>query len=385
MVLHEGRQIYCGPTAAAKSYFVDMGFIAPPRSPTPEFLTSVTRPIGLRPDTREGFKWAPKTSQEFSDAWKSSAEHKMLLGDIESYNALHPIGDKSNIKTMRTELKGAEKKKSAYILPIYNQIGLLVKRGFLRLRHNLATPISTIMGNLVTSLILGSMFYNLSGETDSFFGRGVLLFFTSLVNTTLAAFESVALWDDRPIIEKHSRYGFYHPFTEAAASWVCDLPTKVVLTFVFNFPLYFLSNLRRTPAAFFTYYLFGFMCLLNGSVIYRCMGAMSRTLAGSQPPGAILVMLLTIYSGFVVPFRDMRPWLQWFSYINPVYYAFEAMAINEFSGRDFPCTDYLPAGGPDISDAFICNAPGAVEGRRSVSGDEYIRAEFGFEPGNMWR
>lgn len=59
------------------------------------------------------------------------------------------------------------------------------------------------------------------------------------------------------------------------------------------------------------------------------MGAMSRTLAGSQPPGAVLVMLLTIYSGFVVPFREMRPWLQWFSYINPVYYAFEAMIVNE--------------------------------------------------------
>lgn len=45
------------------------------------------------------------------------------------------------------------------------------------------------MGNLVTSIILGSMFYNMPDDTSSFFGRTVLLFFTSLVNTTLAAFE----------------------------------------------------------------------------------------------------------------------------------------------------------------------------------------------------
>lgn len=141
--------------------------------------------------------------------------------------------------------------------------------------------------------------------------------------------QSVALWDDRPVIEKHARYGFYHGFTEAVASMFCDFPNKLALTFVFNFPIYFLSNLRRTPAAFFTFYLFGLMSLLNGSVIYRSMGAVSRTLAGSQPPGAVFVMLLTVYSGFVVPFRDMRPWLKWFSYINPVYYAFEAMVINE--------------------------------------------------------
>lgn len=45
------------------------------------------------------------------------------------------------------------------------------------------------MGNMVTSIILGSMFYNMPQSTSSFFGRTVLLFFTSLVNTTLAAFE----------------------------------------------------------------------------------------------------------------------------------------------------------------------------------------------------
>ena len=88
-------------------------------------------------------------------------------------------------------------------------------------------------------------------------------------------------------------------------SFVCVLSNKIVLTLVLNFPLYFLSNLHRTPGAFFTYYLFGFMSLLNGSVIYRFMGAMPRALADSQPPGAVLALLFTIYSGFAVPFWDM--------------------------------------------------------------------------------
>lgn len=70
-----------------------------------------------------------------------------------------------------------------------SQISLCMHRGFLRLRNNLTVPISTIVGNFVTSLILGSMFYNMPEDTQSFFGRGTLLFFTSLVNTTLAAFE----------------------------------------------------------------------------------------------------------------------------------------------------------------------------------------------------
>lgn len=66
------------------------------------------------------------------------------------------------------------------------------------------------------------------------------------------------------------------------------------------------------------------------------MGAVSRSLAASQPPGAVFVALLTLYSGFAIPFRDMRPWLKWLSYINPVYYVFEAMVINEVFQLDGP-------------------------------------------------
>ncbi|KAI1390594.1 ABC transporter [Hypoxylon trugodes] len=385
-VLYEGRQIYFGSTRDAKKYFTDLGYVVPPRSTTPEFLTSVTRPVRLRPATKDDIGWLPRGAADFAQRWKTSPEYAALTREIDTYDREYPLGNETDLRQMRRELKGFEKKRSPYALPIPKQIGLCVDRGFLRLRHNLVAPISTIIGNFVVSLILGSMFYDQDETSNSFFGRGVLLFFTSLVNTTLAAFESVALWDDRPIIEKHVQYGFYHAFTEAVASFVCDLPNKLILTFVFNFPLYFLSNLHRTPGAFFTYYLFGLMSLLNGSVIYRSMGAMSRTLAGSQPPGAVLVALLTIYSGFVVPFREMRPWLQWFSYINPVYYAFEAMVINEFSGRRFECAsgsiipqqygDGLP---------FICNAVGARPNETFVTGDNYIDAQFGFKRHYLWR
>lgn len=68
-------------------------------------------------------------------------------------------------------------------------------RGAQRLRNDLETPLSAIFGNLILSLILGSMFYNMSEDTDSFFGRGALLFFTILLNTFLGAFEVCNLFE----------------------------------------------------------------------------------------------------------------------------------------------------------------------------------------------
>ena len=115
------------------------------------------------------------------------------------------------------------------------------------------------------------------------------------------------------------------------------------------------------------------------------MGAMSRTLEGSQPPGAVFSLLLMLYSGFVVPFGDMRPWLQWFSYINPVYYGFQSLVINEFSGRSFPCAQYVPDYVDSPIEQKACTAVGSSVGSNSTFGDAYMLETWGYLPHYLWR
>lgn len=88
---------------------------------------------------------------------------------------------------------------------------------------------------------------------------------------------------------------------------LCDLPNKILTSIFFNLVLYFMTNLRRTPGAFFTFYLFSFVCLLTMSMFFRLIGAFSRSLAQAMAPAAILILALVIYTGFVVPIRDMHP------------------------------------------------------------------------------
>lgn len=228
-----------------------------------------------------------------------------------------------------------------FILPLESQVSLCIRRGFQRAENALAPPISSIAGNAIVSIILGSIFYDLPEDTSSFISRGVLIFFAVLINTFLGALEGVQLWAHHPIVEKHHRYAFYRPSAEAIASLICDLPNKLLLTTFFNVPVYFLANMRRTPAAFFTFYLFAFSSLLIGPMLFRTIGAMSRTLASSIAPGADFILLLVIYTGFVLPIPSMHPWLRWFRCIDPMGYAFESLMINEFSGRDFACRTFI--------------------------------------------
>lgn len=95
--------------------------------------------------------------------------------------------------------------------------------------------------------------------------------------------------------------------SEAIASMVCDLPNKLLISVFFNLVLYFMTNLRREPGAFFVFYLFSFMCTLTMSMFFRLIGSLSRTLAQAMAPAAIVILALVIYTGFVVPIRDMHP------------------------------------------------------------------------------
>jgi len=74
------------------------------------------------------------------------------------------------------------------------QIKLCIERGFQRLKGDMTTFFSTIFGNVTTSLILGSVFYNLKQDTSTFYSRGALLFFAILMNAFRSPLEVCILF-----------------------------------------------------------------------------------------------------------------------------------------------------------------------------------------------
>lgn len=385
-LLYEGRQIYFGSIHSAKAYFTKLGFICPERAATADFLCALTNPVERK--VRDGFESkVPRCSEDFALVWANSPERGKIVQEITQYEKAFPMSREIR-HMLHDTCNSYPRRLSPYKISYIEQIKLCVVRSFQRLQNDLPPPISSIAGNAIVSIILGSLFYNMPDDTSSFFGRGVLLFFTILTNTFLAAFEGVQLWDQRPIVEKHFQYALYRPSAEAIASMVCDLPNKLLLTAFFNVPFYFLANMRRSPAAFFTFYLFAFASLLTGSMLYRTIGAMSRTLTGSIAPGADFILMLVIYTGFVLPIPNMHPWFRWFGYVNPVGYAFESLMINEFSGRQFSCSNYVPHGPGYLkvnSHQKMCAAIGAEPAAFLVDGTKYLVSTFQYYPEHLWR
>jgi ABC-type multidrug transport system permease subunit len=263
-------------------------------------------------------------------------------------------------------------------------------RGFQRLKGDASLTLSQLIGNFIMALIIGSVFFNLQDTTDSFYSRGALLFFAVLLNAFSSALEILTLYAQRPIVEKQARYAMYHPFAEAIASMLCDMPYKLLNAVTFNVTLYFMTNLRRTPGAFFTFLLFSIFTMLTMSMIFRTIAATSRTLSQALVPAAILILGLVIYTGFTIPPRNMLGWSRWMNYIDPIGYGFESLMVNEFHSRWFDCLDssMIPAG-PGYNDvpanSKICSAKGARAGSNRVFGNDYLADSFQYSNSHKWR
>lgn len=86
-------------------------------------------------------------------------------------------------------------------------------------------------------------------------------------------------------------------------------------------------------------------------MIFRTIASASRTLSQALAPAAVLIreygeagnssaarskadlllpctVALVIYTGFVIPTRNMLGWSRWMNYLDPIAYGFEALMVS---------------------------------------------------------
>ncbi|THY01481.1 putative ABC multidrug transporter, partial [Aureobasidium pullulans] len=139
------------------------------------------------------------------------------------------------------------------------------------------------------------------------------------------------------------------------------------------------------PSQFFIFFLLTLLVRFTMSAMFRSLAAVTQTVSQALAMAGVLVLAIVIYTGYTIPRSYMHPWFKWLTWINPLSYAFEALMVNEFHGRNFTCASFIPTD-PDFSTtAFICSAVGAVTGQQTVSGDAYVQTSFGYRYTHLWR
>ncbi|KAM0324525.1 hypothetical protein ACHAQA_007910 [Verticillium albo-atrum] len=390
IVLYEGRQIFFGKANEARAYFEALGFICPDQQTTADFLTSMTSHSErvIRPGWEAK---TPRSPDEFATLWKASQHRARLMADIDTYLEQHPFDGHHHqafAESRRTEQSGMQRSKSPYTLSYWEQMSLTLWRSWVMLKSDPSITLTMLITNIFQALIISSIFYNLPADTSSFFRRTVLLFFIILINAFGSILEIMTLYAKRKIVEKQSRYAFYHPSAEALSAMIVDLPYKVINAILLNTTLYFMCNLRREPGPYFFFLLFSFALTMAMSMLFRLIGSFTKSLAQALAPASVILLAIALYAGFALPPSYMQNWLGWLRWVNPIYYGLESVFLNEFVGVRFLCSSFVPSGPAYESVSAserACSVAGSVPGENFVDGAAYLLDAYGYKNAHRWR
>lgn len=177
-------------------------------------MTSLTNP--RERVVRDGFHdRVPRSPDEFATAWKQSDQARRLISDIEAFNKSHPILTANHAAPneehdWRKKLKyvmnliayrnntdlifniffsNVRLRTSTYFIPIHTQILVCLQRGFQRLRNLPGPVIGSVVANGILALVIGSVYYNLPGTSDSMEKRALLIFLSTLLTALTPSFE----------------------------------------------------------------------------------------------------------------------------------------------------------------------------------------------------
>jgi len=74
---------------------------------------------------------------------------------------------------------------------------------------------------------------------------------SALLFVTLSCLAEIpTLYAHRPVILRHQKAAMYHPFIEAAAMTLVDIPITLVTLTIYCITLYFLAGLQETVGQF---------------------------------------------------------------------------------------------------------------------------------------
>jgi len=241
-------------------------------------LTACTDPTERR--FRDDFEGPiPKGPIELEQAFRESDAYKRLLQDVESYEKMLKETDHADAREFKQSVKESKSKtvsnRSSYTVSFFRQVLACTKREFWLTWGDKTTLYTKFFIIISNGLIVGSLFYGQTTDTNGSFTRGGTLFFSILFLGWLQLSELMKAVSGRTIISRHNDYAFYRPSAVVIARVLQDFPLILAQVIPFALIMYFITGLDVDASKFFIYFLFIYTTTICITALYRMFAALS--------------------------------------------------------------------------------------------------------------
>ncbi|KAG2067263.1 hypothetical protein BDR04DRAFT_1105294 [Suillus decipiens] len=386
-VIAEGKMAYFGPAKLAKDYFIGLGFEPHDRQTTPDFLVTVTDPNGRK--IRRGHAGPiPRTSDDLASYFKASElgrqNQEAIERRCEQYTGNHEH-KQAYLASLAAEHGSTS---TVYMTSILQQVKTVMKRRVQVIIGDRFEFFIRLASQIFQAIIMGTVFLNVPDNSLAYFPREGVLFFSLFFNAITSVSEVPSLFFQRPIVLRHQKAALHHPFIQSLAHTIVDIPVTIIVQLVFGVILYFLVGLQRTASQFFIFYLFIFTMSQTMKSFFRAIAASFKTRPSAIAFSGIVILLMSLYGGYTVPWPTATKGLRWIMWLNPLWWAFGGLIVNEFHTLDGVCSTLIPQGpgyeGVALANR-VCTTVGSQPGQRFVDGNTYVALTFDFWYSQLWR
>ena len=152
--------------------------------------------------------------------------------------------------------------------------------------------------------------------------------------------------DSRSIHYKHYDANFYQVGAFVIGRFVASIPQRTLEIVSFGIPLYWMVGLDPSAGSFFLYLLLLIWYTTGIKMMFGIIAQLLPKKANVQGIGTFVVLLATLFGGFIVYPDAIPPYYIWIYWMNPMAWCLQGLASIEFTSSKynnigFPSASFL--------------------------------------------
>ncbi|XVE82355.1 hypothetical protein DITRI_Ditri15bG0142000 [Diplodiscus trichospermus] len=320
ILMAEGKIVYQGPRIYIGKFFEDCGFKCPERKGIADFLQEV---ISRKDQAQYWYckeqPYSYVSVDQFVKRFKECHIGQNL--DEELSKPFHKSQSLRNALSFKS-----------YSLSKWDLFKACSMRELLLMKRNSFTYVFKSVQLVIIASITMTVFLRTRMAVDvihSSYFMGSL--FYALLILLVDGFPELSMTVSRIAVFYKQRELFFYPaWAYAIPAAILKVPLSLLESFVWTAMTYYVIGYSPEVGRFFRQFLLYFGVHLASISMFRCIASLFQTIAASTTAGALAIMIVLLFGGFILPRSSLPSWLEWGFWLSPLTHGEIGLSVNEF-------------------------------------------------------
>nr|XP_043627243.1 ABC transporter G family member 10 [Erigeron canadensis] len=238
----------------------------------------------------------------------------------------------TSTETFKIQEKHEKSIKFPYPNTHFEEITILSKRFFKNIFRTKQLFLTRIIQAILSGLILGTIFVNMSNNKGKLALQARLGFFAfSLTFLLSSSTEGLPIFlQERRILMRETSRGAYRVSSYVIANTLIFLPFLLMIGILYTIPVYWLVGLRTEITSFFYFGLIVWMVILMSNSFTACFSALVPNFIMGTSVISGLMGCFFLFSGYFIAKDSIPKYWIFMHYMSLFKYPFECFMINEY-------------------------------------------------------